>query len=292
MSYQQSFNKKSFTVVIDFSATGIYYICNRNLFTKPLVDGVAHLTPRVFDFTYLLQMPIIKTQKTENFCVVPNAVLNNPSLSFKSKGLLCYLLSKPNHWQINVQQLSKASTEGRDSIYSSLKELETIGFLERNPVRTAKGTFSHYDYIVFDEQQSTINGKSDATTSGKSDTLQSDYPLPENPTVVNTDNTSKTVLVKNEEKIKNSKIKFCKRVIEWATKNPDKYPKLMYFDFAKHWLELAQSEKSVRYEGEKFFEIGKRLATWFSFSDNNKLSAQWTAEKDTGTINSLLLKLL
>jgi hypothetical protein len=95
-----------------------------------------------------------------------------------------------------------------------------------------------------------------------------------------------------EEKIKNSKIKFCKQVIVWATKNPDKYPKLMYFEFAKHWLELAQSEKSLRYEDEKFFEIGKRLATWFSFSDNKKLSDQWSAEKQTETINSLLRKLL
>jgi hypothetical protein len=66
----------------------------------------------------------------------------------------------------------------------------------------------------------------------------------------------------------------------------------MYFEFAKHWLELAQSEKSLRYEDEKFFEIGKRLATWFSFSDNKKLSDQWSAEKQTETINSLLRKLL
>jgi len=103
---------------------------------------------------------------------------------------------------------------------------------------------------------------------------------------------SKTNSLDKEEKIKNSKIKFCKQVIDWATKNPDKYPKLMYFEFTKHWLELAQSGNSVRYEDEKFFEIGKRLATWFTFSDDKKLSDQWQAETKTETINALLRKLL
>lgn len=228
-------------------------------------------------------MPIIKTNKTENYCIIPNAILENHSLSFQSKGLLCFLLSKPNFWQINVEHLSKVSTNGKDGIYAMIKELIVAGYVTKTQSKNSRGKFQTFDYLVYD-QPSPLREKPEADTIPLRKS-----PLRENPTVLSTDNT----LVSTEgEKIKNSKIKFCKKVIEWATKNPDKYPKLMYFDFAKHWLELAQSEKSMRYEGEKFFEIGKRLATWFSFSDNNKLSAQWTAEKDTGTINSLLLKLL
>ena len=43
-------------------------------------------------------------------------MLNNPEISLKSKGLLSLLLSKPDDWQTNVENLVNSSLDGWDSV--------------------------------------------------------------------------------------------------------------------------------------------------------------------------------
>jgi hypothetical protein len=82
-------------------------------------------------------------------------------------------------------------------------------------------------------------------------------------------------------------------VILWVKKNPDKYPKLMYVDFTRHWLEESQDNKKLRFQGEKYFNIGKRIGTWYTSYFNKKiLDEYWQQEKQVETLNKLLLTLL
>ena len=71
------------------------------------------------------------------FSIVPNATLENTSLSFKAKGILSYLLSRPPAFRLTVRRLSRASTEGRTAIATALAELERAGLLRR--VETPEG---------------------------------------------------------------------------------------------------------------------------------------------------------
>lgn len=94
---------------------------------------------------------IIRTVKRDNpYAVIDKRFLGNVHLSFKAKGILAYLLSKPDNWQILVSDLIKQSTDGRDSVYSGLKELEMNGYLERKIVRDGKGKFLGYEYVVYE----------------------------------------------------------------------------------------------------------------------------------------------
>lgn len=64
--------------------------------------------------------------------------LENPALSFKAKGILAYLLSRPDGWEVNVPDLVNRSTDGPSAIRSGLKELRAAGHVVYNRARDDK----------------------------------------------------------------------------------------------------------------------------------------------------------
>lgn len=73
-------------------------------------------------------------------------------------GLLSYLLSKPDNWQVSVSQLvavsaSSSRPDGRDSVYAILAELRDARFLRRTMRHSEDGRTAGFDYEVFDVQQ-------------------------------------------------------------------------------------------------------------------------------------------
>ena len=117
-------------------------------------------------------MAIIRSNRQTNYTVIDNRVFADHQLSFAAMGLLGYLLSKPDNWQVSVNQLI-GTTEGtekqskRDAVLKMLEELKAKGFVQMK--RKAEGGV---DYIVFDSPQSQ-NGE---------------IPLRENPTMGNSHN--------------------------------------------------------------------------------------------------------
>jgi len=83
--------------------------------------------------------------------------VEDPALSWKAKGMLAYLMSKPNDWQIWVKDLVKRSTDGRDSVLSGLKELRGRGYAKKEQPRRKDGTLGPVEYMVFESPQEEIN---------------------------------------------------------------------------------------------------------------------------------------
>lgn len=74
-------------------------------------------------------MSIFKINKTTNFTVIHNSVIDNEDLSWKARGILIYLLSKPNNWEVRMSELiSKSKNEGQMAVRSALKELVKFGY--------------------------------------------------------------------------------------------------------------------------------------------------------------------
>lgn len=87
-----------------------------------------------------------------NFTLVPNHILDNKELSFRAKGLYAYLRSKPENWEFRVQNIIKASREGRDAVQAAIKELEDIGYIQRIANRSAKtGQFNGMFWYVYEK---------------------------------------------------------------------------------------------------------------------------------------------
>lgn len=84
-------------------------------------------------------MSIIRISKRETFVVIDKTGIIDPRLSFKAKGLLAYLLGKPDDWTINYRQLVKVGPDGKASVLAGLKELEKAQYLQRLRVNTSEG---------------------------------------------------------------------------------------------------------------------------------------------------------
>jgi hypothetical protein len=94
--------------------------------------------------------------------------------------------------------------------------------------------------------------------------------------------------ISNASSVRQKKIDFTLLLLEWEKDNPSKYPKLMFIQFVKYWIETSKNAKKIRYEKEQFFEIGKRLATWFSRTSDKEIVNGWEQEEKLDPLNVLL----
>ena len=99
-------------------------------------------------------MAIIRGDRPDsNFYVLDKAVSEDDRLSWAARGLLIYLLGKPDSWSVSVEHLQRqtensAKHTGRDGVYALLKELVNLGYVTRVQTRDATGKMSGHDYIV------------------------------------------------------------------------------------------------------------------------------------------------
>lgn len=83
-------------------------------------------------------MGIIRVKKDSNYSVINNTGLKDERLSWKAKGILAYALTLPDNWTFHISELSQHAKDGEDSLRSGFKELKTLGYIKRYPVRDEK----------------------------------------------------------------------------------------------------------------------------------------------------------
>lgn len=93
---------------------------------------------------------VIKDRENQ-YVMINKEFLENKNLSLKAKGLLTYLLSLPDNWQIYESELQEHSKDGIDSTRSAIKELIDNGYIERNRSRNEKGELQAYNYNVYEK---------------------------------------------------------------------------------------------------------------------------------------------
>lgn len=95
-----------------------------------------------------MSQTMIRVDKKTNFVVLNKDALQDVNLSWKAKGLLVYLLSLPDNWQIYIEELSAHAKDGVDSTASAIKELMKNGYITRERIRNEKGQLKNYIYTV------------------------------------------------------------------------------------------------------------------------------------------------
>lgn len=73
----------------------------------------------------------LKNAIRDNFTVVTNQLINDQTLSWAAKGVLCYLLSKPTDWQFFIGDIVKHAACTEYQVQKLIKELETAGYIKR-----------------------------------------------------------------------------------------------------------------------------------------------------------------
>lgn len=92
---------------------------------------------------------ILKVKKSEKpFAQIERTTLQDERLSFRAKGILAYLLSKPEDWQTNIKDVQNHGTEGRDAIRSAMKELQEFGYAKLTPLQDENGRLIGKSYTI------------------------------------------------------------------------------------------------------------------------------------------------
>ena len=88
-----------------------------------------------------------------HFTIIRNDVLRDDRLSYRARGLLAALLSRPDNWTIRSEDLAREGTEGRGAVLTALKELRDAGYLTiEKKKREDNGQF-YTEQVVYDYPQ-------------------------------------------------------------------------------------------------------------------------------------------
>ena len=139
----------------------------------------------------------IKKNADNPFVMIDKRIFTDKKLSYRAKGVLGYLLSRPDDWVVNMVDVANQSTEGRDAVITAVNELMKHGYVERIEHRE-NGRFKSYEYLVYEVPKpvvpsddtahwKTVNGKSvnGLSGNGKSATTNKDNTKKENTNTLN-----------------------------------------------------------------------------------------------------------
>lgn len=150
-------------------------------------------------------MSITRAPRPEsNFYILDKRISEDSRLSWGARGLLIFLLGKPDTWNVSISHLREetsgtAKPTGRDGVYGLLDELIGAGYVIRSQERIESGGFSSNAYIV------------------------RELPLPENPDTAKPDTANPTLVsTDSNQGLKEPRKHLCDEVFEmaWAA-----YPK-------------------------------------------------------------------
>jgi hypothetical protein len=91
---------------------------------------------------------IIRARRRHRFVIVDQRAVEDTRLSWAARGLLGYLLSRPDDWKVLVKDLQRRGDLGRDAVYKLLKELRAAGYLSFEQARDRQGRIRGGTYYV------------------------------------------------------------------------------------------------------------------------------------------------
>ena len=92
---------------------------------------------------------IIRDKPRDNpYFLMARSTAQDTSLSWAARGVLAYLLSKPDDWIIKTRDLEQQCK--RDKVYTILAELEAAGYLSREEVADGKWADGRWRYRLYE----------------------------------------------------------------------------------------------------------------------------------------------
>ena len=95
----------------------------------------------------------VDTQSRIPWFQISRQLAQDPRLSFEHRGLMLYLLSKPDNWTVTVLDIQREGNMGKDKAYRLLKELQAFGYILYEHDRGPDGSFVGGHYCVSDTME-------------------------------------------------------------------------------------------------------------------------------------------
>lgn len=101
---------------------------------------------------------IIRRKVRHGFTAMPKAAFEDTRLTYEARGVLAYILVKPDGWKVHVSDLARKAGPGpngkqgcgKDRIYRILDELKAAGYMTYDQGRGDKARFTTAEYTVTD----------------------------------------------------------------------------------------------------------------------------------------------
>lgn len=95
-------------------------------------------------------MTIVRAARPDRkFTILRNEVLQDERLSYRARGVLASILSRPDNWRCSAWDLARDGSEGRRAILTALTELEDAGYLRRSKRQDEAGRWCT-ESVVYD----------------------------------------------------------------------------------------------------------------------------------------------
>lgn len=142
------------------------------------------------------------------YVVITKTIFEDDAISWRAKGMMGYLLSRPDDWTIIIGDLVKRAPEGRGVVRSTLRELEQHGYLLKHTLRDEHGRWAGTEMIVLEHpaplEQRTYREKATAAQTPQTDSPHTEKPHTvdphaENCPLLSTDGLLSTDLTEKEE---------------------------------------------------------------------------------------------
>jgi hypothetical protein len=95
-----------------------------------------------------MSQKIHRAPRRHQWLVIDKRTVEDVRLTWAARGLLAYLLSRPDDWEVLVKDLIKRGNLKRDGIYTLLRELRAVGYVRYDPTRDAQGRLRGGTYVV------------------------------------------------------------------------------------------------------------------------------------------------
>ena len=200
-------------------------------------------------------MSIVRAPRPiSNFYILDKRLSEDKRLSWAARGLLVFLLGKPDNWQVSIANLINETAgsvrpSGRDAAYALLRELEQAGYVTRSRPHKVEGTFAAFDYIVrespFTESQEVVplTENPEMVLSPLTAEPRTAEPLPANPL-----QTSIEVYQGLKESNKDGGKPFCASVDARATVARQAMSGSLADSFGRFWSAYPRKVKKVESE--------------------------------------------
>lgn len=133
--------------------------------------------------------------------MIDRAALEDSRLSWKARGILAYLLSKPDDWEVSVKEIWKSGKEGRNVVQACMKELEEVGYAELKTIRDRKGKVVGKQWIIREQHEETpTNRQTEIRVFGASENNPTDKPKSGSTTNTNSIHSNSTPHFANAER--------------------------------------------------------------------------------------------
>ena len=225
---------------------------------------------------------IFRIQKNADnpFVMIDKNVFEDTSLSFKAKGILGYLLSRPNDWTLIIADIQKRSTNGKDSVKNGIDELIERGYIVKTEQPRQAGKFATCDYVVYEKPMNTSVNRCGKTVAAKPSRLnRHGKSATTNNDELSNELTNKNIYSEKQKKQKSDVVEKINPLVH-QEKKPSKHD-LEIKEIFETWLSLTGQK--IKLDAKRKSNINARLENGYSLEQIKQAmsyvaNSQWHKE--------------